>query len=152
MNEITIRKMTAADIPQVAAIEKELFTQPWSEQAFADELNNSTASIVVAQAGGEIVGFADMREIAGECYINNIGVKASHRRKGIGRELMQALEDNATESAEFITLEVRQSNEAAIMLYKSMGYIKVGTRRGFYEQPTEDADLMTKYLERVVIE
>ena len=152
MNEITIRKMTAADIPQVAAIEKELFTQPWSEQAFADELNNSTASIVVAQAGGEIVGFADMREIAGECYINNIGVKASHRRKGIGRALMQALEDNATESAEFITLEVRQSNEAAIMLYKSMGYIKVGTRRGFYEQPTEDADLMTKYLERVVIE
>ena len=152
MNEITIRKMTAADIPQVAAIEKELFTLPWSEQAFADELENKSATILVAQAGGEIVGFADMREIAGECYINNIGVKASHRRKSIGRAFMQALEDNATEGAEFITLEVRQSNEAAIMLYKSMGYIKVGTSRGFYEQPTEDADLMTKYLERVVIE
>lgn len=152
MSEFVIRKMTAGDIRQVAAIEKELFTQPWSEQAFADELENKSATILVAQAGEEIVGFADMREIAGECYINNIGVKASHRRKGMGRALMQALEDSATDEAEFITLEVRQSNEAAIRLYKSMGYIKVGTRRGFYEQPTEDADLMTKYLERVVIE
>lgn len=146
MSEIFIRKMTADDIPQVAAIEKELFTLPWSEQAFADELENKCATILVVQSGVEIVGFADMREIAGECYINNIGVKPYHRRQGIGRELMRALENNATESAEFITLEVRQSNEAAIRLYKSMGYIKVGTRRGFYEQPKEDADLMTKYL------
>ena len=92
-----------------------------------------------------------MREIMGECYINNVGVKAAYRRKGIGRALMQALENSATDEAEFITLEVRQSNEAAISLYKSMGYIKVGTRRGFYEKPTEDADLMTKYLKRVVI-
>ena len=151
MSEFIVRKMTADDIPQVTALEKELFTMPWSEQAFADELNNSTASIVVAQAGGEIVGFADMREIVGECYINNVGVKMRHRRKGIGRALMQALEDSATDEAEFITLEVRQSNEAAIRLYKSMGYIKVGTRRGFYEQPAEDADLMTKFLKRVVM-
>ena len=146
MSEFVIRKMTAADIRQVAAIEKELFTQPWSEQAFADELNNSTASIVVAQAGEEVVGFADMREIAGECYINNVGVRATQRRKGIGRALMQALENSATDKAEVITLEVRQSNEAAIRLYKSMGYRKVGTRKGFYEQPKEDADLMTKIL------
>lgn len=151
MSEFVVRKMTADDIPWVATIEKELFTMPWSEQAFADELENKSATILVAQAGGEIAGFADMREIAGECYINNIGVKALYRRKGIGRALMQALEDNATENAEFITLEVRQSNEAAIRLYKSMGYIKVGTRKGFYEQPKEDADLMTKYLKRVVM-
>lgn len=151
MSEFVVRKMTVDDIPQVAAIEKELFTMPWSEQAFADELENKSATILVAQAGGEVAGFADMREIAGECYINNIGVKLDHRRKGIGRALMQALEDSATDAAEFITLEVRQSNEAAIRLYKSMGYIKVGTRRGFYEQPKEDADLMTKYLKRVVM-
>lgn len=138
--------MTCDDIPQVAAIEKALFSMPWSEQAFRDELRNPQAVMVVADAGGEIAGFADMREVCGECYINNVGVSEKYRRHGIGTALMQALEDNSSDAAQFITLEVRCSNQAAITLYKKLGYIKVGVRKGFYEQPTEDADLMTKIL------
>lgn len=146
MSEFSVRLMQPQDVPQVAAIESALFTMPWSEQAFREELQNPQAVIVVAEKSGEIAGFADMREICGECYINNVGVSQKHRRMGIGRALMKALEENASSDAQFITLEVRQSNEAAIAMYKKLGYIKVGVRKGFYEAPTEDADLMTKIL------
>lgn len=146
MSDITVRPMKESDVPQVVAIEKALFSMPWSEEAFREELQNQQAVIVVADVSGEIAGFADMREICGECYINNVGVSEKYRRQGIGAALMQALEDNASENAEFITLEVRQSNEAAIAMYKRLGYIKVGSRKDFYEQPAEDADLMTKII------
>lgn len=146
MIDHTIRRMNADDVPQVAAIEKALFSMPWSEEAFFEELANPQAVIVVAVVDGEIAGFADMREVCGECYINNVGVLQRYRRKGLGKALMLSLEENVSDAAEFISLEVRQSNKAAIAMYKQLGYIKVGVRKGFYEQPSEDADLMTKII------
>lgn len=143
---VGIRLMTEEDAAQVAAIEADCFTVPWSKQSFIDEL--SVGSVIVADMDGEIVGYADMREICGECYINNVAVKEGFRKRGIGKALMYALEDQASREAEFITLEVRQSNFAAIGLYSKMGYTKVGVRKGFYEKPPEDAYLMTKILRK----
>lgn len=141
-----IRKMKTDDVTDVAKIEADTFTEPWSEQSFIAELKNPQATILVCEADGELAGFADMREICGECYINNIAVVPKYRRNGIGRSLMEALHNACSEAAEFITLEVRQSNTAAISLYRLLGYTQVGVRKDFYRQPTENALLMTKLL------
>lgn len=144
--EYTIRKMRSEDIPAVARLEKDTFTEPWSEQSFASELINPQATIVVCECDGNVVGFADMREICSECYINNVAVAEVFRSNGIGRALMEALHSACSQDAEFITLEVRESNSVAIDMYRKLGYIKVGVRKDFYRQPTENACLMTKPL------
>ena len=77
--------------------------------------------------------------------INNIAVSENYRRKGIARALLQKMLSDLS-GADSVTLEVRKSNAAAIALYESFGFERVGERRGFYEKPTEDALLMTKIL------
>lgn len=144
--DYVIRKMELSDVAAVAKIEADTFTEPWSEQSFIAELKNPQASILVCDISGEIAGFADMREICGECYINNVAVIEKYRRLGIGRSLMEGLHDACSVNAEFITLEVRESNSTAISLYRSLGYTQVGVRKDFYRQPTENACLMTKLL------
>ncbi len=144
--EYIIRKMRKTDVPAVASLEAKTFTEPWSEESFISELSNPQATITVCEYNGEIIGFADMREICGECYVNNVAVAEEFRSKGIGRALMDALHNACSDDAEFITLEVRESNRVAISLYTSLGYIKVGVRKDFYRQPTENACLMTKPL------
>ena len=90
-------------------------------------------------------GFLSVWEVCGEVSINNIAVSENYRRKGIARALLQKMLSDLS-GADSVTLEVRKSNAAAIALYESFGFERVGERRGFYEKPTEDALLMTKIL------
>lgn len=143
-----IENMRFEDALQTSLIEEECFTQPWSQKAFEDEFHNELATILVARdtKSGNVIGFADARVLCGECYINNIAVTASARGNGIGDALVTSLIDSVCDKAEFITLEVRASNEVAQSLYKKHGFIQVGIRKNFYQKPTEDALLMTKNL------
>lgn len=144
--DFTIRKMVYEDISAVASIERECFTEPWSEKSFADELENPQATVIVAEIDGVVAAFADIREVFGEVYINNIAVSEPFRRAGIGDALMKELLNCVSDEAEFISLEVRSKNAEAISLYKKHGYIQVGLRKNFYRQPDDDAVLMTKLL------
>ena len=87
-----------------------------------------------------------MHIVLDECYIANVAVKSTHRKKGYGQLLIEnaltVAEDN---SCAFITLEVRISNSPAISLYEKCGFEKVGERKNFYSCPTENALIMTKY-------
>lgn len=141
MSSVLIRNMTKADVPKVAIIEKENFSQPWSEKAFYDELENPFSVTLVADVNGEIAGFLNVRDVCGEIYINNIAVSENFRRQGLAKALLCKLEKR---NFLFITLEVRKSNFGAIRLYEKLGYKKVGQRKDFYEKPVEDAILMTK--------
>lgn len=141
MSSVLIRNMTALDVPQVANIEKLCFSQPWSEKAFYEELENPFGVTLVADIDGEIAGFLNVRDVCGEIFVNNIAVKENFRRKNIGTMLLRELENR---EFSFITLEVRKSNLGAISLYESLGYEKVGERKDFYEKPCENAILMTK--------
>ena len=140
---MVIREMTAEDVPEVHRIEEECFSQPWSEKAFYEELENPYGRTLVAVLESKAAGFINVRSIGGEIYINNIAVSGDFRRKGVGDGLLSALE-KAFEAYEFITLEVRESNIPAIRLYEKHGFRQVGKRKNFYEKPTEDAILMTK--------
>lgn len=132
----------------VAHLEVECFSEPWSERSLREELSNPLARVWVAVRDKKVLGYAGMRCVAGEAYINNVAVFPRYRRQGIARALMNQLIGQARADCEFITLEVRASNEAALVLYHGLGFEVKGLRRDFYIMPTEDAVIMTKYFEK----
>jgi ribosomal-protein-alanine N-acetyltransferase len=147
-----IREMTPMDADAAAFIEKETFSQPWSRQAFLDSLANPNTMFLTAEeeCGGSddapaVMGYVGMYLAGGEGEITNVAVAQDFRRKGIGRALISELIARATErGVSRIVLEVRVSNHPAISLYEQMGFCRVGTRRGFYDFPKEDADIMIR--------
>lgn len=141
-----ITAMDKSHITEIARIERECFSLPWSENSLEQELENENAHFLTALLGDAVVGYIGVIEICGEADITNVATDTRYRRFGIGEKLLKSAEKGATErKCESITLEVRISNAAAISLYEKSGYEKVGVRKGFYEKPTEDALLMTKY-------
>ncbi len=146
MMNLFVEKMKASHIENVALLEKECFSTPWSEVGLRAELNNPNARFYVAFSGGRVVGYIGAHNILGEVYITNVAVSKDFRRQGIGNALItHLLNVCANEDAEFVTLEVRESNSQAIALYEKTGFSNVGSRRNFYENPREDAILMTYY-------
>ena len=144
MMNIDIVKMDESHLSQVAQIEIQCFSTPWSENALREELTNSFARFYVALCDGQVVGYMGAHNVVGEVYITNVVVSPQFRRRGIAEALIKNLMDvTLSEGAEFLTLEVRKSNAGAIGLYSKMGFETVGERKSFYENPREDALLMT---------
>lgn len=143
-----IVQMKEEHIPDIAKLEKECFSLPWSENTLLNAIKRDGDIFLTAiSPDGEILGYGGMQCILDECDITNIAVFEQYRRKGIANALLNALIKSAKEkNSAFITLEVRASNEAAVNLYKSHGFEKVGERRCYYEKPREDAVLMTLFL------
>lgn len=146
--DINIVKMVAEHIPYLAEIENVCFSVPWSEKGISDELNNSHARFFVALVGGKVAGYIGAHNVVGQVYITNVAVLPEHRCGGIGTALIKHLVDvSKSENAEFVTLEVRVSNAKAISLYSKMNFKEVGKRTNFYDNPREDALLMTCFLD-----
>ena len=139
--------MTTEHIPALAAIERECFADPWSEQGLAEELGNPCAHFFVAERCGEVYGYLGTHVVADEMSVTNIAVKADFRRHGVASALLTEARLLAKEKGLYrITLEVRVSNDAAIRLYERHGFVKDGVRPHFYAHPTEDAAIYSLYL------
>ena len=140
-----IVKMSAEHIPEIARLETECFSQPWSENALSEELKNENSHFLAA-VSDKVLGYIGVQEICGEAYITNIAVFGEYRNEGIGRTLLKDACDGAKlRGCEFITLEVRESNSAAIALYESEGFEKAGVRKNFYSSPTENGIIYTRF-------
>ncbi len=145
-NNTVITSMEKSHTAEIAQIEQKCFSMPWSQNALDQELENENAHFLTAIFDNQITGYIGVIEICGEADITNVAVDPRFRRLGIGAKLLKSAENSSIDrNCESITLEVRASNIAAISLYEKSGYEKVGIRKGFYEKPTEDALLMTKY-------
>ena len=143
MADVIIRRMTMADVDGVAAVEAATFPHPWSRSAFESEMKNVAARYLVAEEAGRIIGYAGAWIILDESHITNIAVLESHRGQGIGRRLTQGLMQYLSNlGAAYATLEVRKSNTVAQNLYVSIGFIKLGVRKRYYEDNGEDALLL----------
>ena len=141
-----IEKMTAACIDAVAAIEAECFSHPWSKKSLEESLEKENSLFLVAVEDEKVIGYVGMEVIVDEGYIFNVAVSADYRRRGVGYALVRELVTYSMKNSLcFITLEVRESNSAAIALYSKFGFIKAGERKNYYSDPTEAAVLMTKY-------
>lgn len=141
-----IEKMTAACIDAVAAIEAECFSHPWSKKSLEESLEKENSLFLVAVEDEKVIGYVGMEVIVDEGYIFNVAVSADYRRRGVGYALVRELVTYSMKNSLcFITLEVRESNSAAISLYSKFGFIKAGERKNYYSDPDEAAVLMTKY-------
>lgn len=140
-----IRRMTYADLDQVAANEALCFSTPWSRAALEQTLSRKEAVYLVAEEDGRVVGHCGVTDIVGDGEITNVAVHPGYRGKGIGRELLAALlAEGEKAGITAFTLEVRAGNQAAVHLYEKAGFVSAGVRPGFYDRPKEDALIMWK--------
>ncbi len=145
MSNITIRRMAESDLEIVSSIEREIFTDPWSVNAFKTDLQNEMAFPMVAEFESKIVGYSNIYIVAGEAQIGNFAVASGFRKRGVGKLLMNEIMDKASENkCHVIFLEVRESNTPAVELYKSYGFSSAGQRKDYYSNPKENAILMVK--------
>ncbi|MEA4932667.1 MAG: ribosomal protein S18-alanine N-acetyltransferase [Lawsonibacter sp.] len=137
--------MDRSHVPQIAALEKECFSAPWSEATLAEELFNPQASFLVAEDDeGNILGYAGLHVVLDEGYIDNIAVEPDARRHGVASALLDVYCRFGAANLSFLTLEVRVSNLPAICLYEKHRFQRVGLRPGYYQLPREDAVIMTR--------
>ena len=137
--------MDRSHIPQIAALERECFSTPWTENMLEDALFDSQASFIVAEAeDGSILGYAGLHVIVDEGYIDNIAVEEAARRHGVASALLDVYCRFGAVNLAFLTLEVRKSNLPAIALYEKFGFQQAGLRPGYYQRPREDAVIMTR--------
>ena len=118
----------------------------WSAQDLS-QLETSGIQIWVAMQDDELAGAVASREAAGEAEILNLAVAPAWRGRGMGRRLMEtALEDAVSAGVRRVFLEVRESNTGARAFYFRLGFAEAGRRRGYYQQPAEDALLLSRAL------
>ena len=139
---VTVCLMQSCHVSDVAAIESLCFAEPWSEKSLGLLLSDGAVAFV-ARDGERAVAYGGMLCVAGEGQITNVATHPDYRRCGLARKVLAALLQYARENDLFeVSLEVRESNEAAIALYGAYGFSICGTRRNFYKQPTENALVM----------
>lgn len=148
VKNIKIRLFKAGDEIEISEIEKQCFSKPWSADGILSSVKSGT-TFIVAEKAFKTVGYISINIILDEGYINNLAVIRENRRNGIAEKLLNYTERFANgKNLSFISLEVRESNSAAIALYLKCGYSKAGLRKNFYFSPQESAIIMTKYLKR----
>ncbi|OQY22334.1 MAG: ribosomal-protein-alanine N-acetyltransferase [Desulfobacteraceae bacterium 4572_35.2] len=140
-----LRQMTASDLPQVVAIERSCYPQPWSVDLFQREFDNPLAQLFVCACQDDVIGYLCLWNIAGEVEIHNVATSPQWQRKGVAALLMQALWDyiDKHQIVDRAFLEVRCSNHAAIHLYEKHLFRVTDCRKGYYSNGDgEDALLM----------
>jgi len=147
--QLTILRAQTADIPQIVAIERVSFVDPWDERTLLESLNYFPETFFVAKNNGDLVGFiAGGIEDTGEGvygHIMNFAVAPRCRRRGVGRHLLRRLEQEyAILGANGVQLEVRVSNTGAQEFYHRLGYREVFHVASYYSNG-EDAMVMMKW-------
>ena len=139
----TLRPMEERDLVRIAAVEREVFSDPWPESFFRGELTHEGVHAVVAEFGGELAGYCVAWLGGGTGHLGNLAVVPGRRRRGIARRLVEDLQEHARAvGAAAVTLEVRVSNFAAQGLYRAHGFRMAGLRRRYYRDTGEDALVM----------
>jgi [ribosomal protein S18]-alanine N-acetyltransferase len=142
---LTIAPLTEDDLEDVLRLERVCFADPWSRQAFRQELRSARQggySRVVREAG-ELHGYSIAWFVADEGHLANLAVAPEHRRRGLARHLLEDfIEEARGRASRILWLEVRVSNLAAIRLYERYRFRSVGVRKGYYSMEREDALVM----------
>lgn len=146
--------MRESDLDEVLALEQACFSEPWTRKMFLGEIRgNAFATNLVLRAGdagygdgvpgGALLGYVMFWVVFEELHLMNLAVRPEARRQGLGTRLIRhALAVGVARGATTALLEVRASNAAAIAMYQQLGFIKKDVRRGYYENPREDAVIM----------
>ncbi|MFP2932300.1 ribosomal protein S18-alanine N-acetyltransferase [Pyxidicoccus sp. 3LG] len=143
-----IRQMMVEDMPAVMALEKQAFKNPWSAELLQRELQHEWSTILLVEeareeGAPELLGLAIFWIVHDEVHVLNVATAPLHRRRGVARAVMdEVLARGKARRCTLATLEVRRSNEAALQLYRSLGFRPVGIRPNYYVDEGEDAIVM----------
>lgn len=140
---VKVRDMRPGDVPQVVAIEAATSTTPWTRAMFMAELGRPGTIDLVADLGGDILGYVMVSRYADVWHILNVCVREAHRGRGIAGNMLEVLFERAGGKPHLgFTLEVRVSNATAIGLYRRKGFMEHGVRPRYYSDNGEDAIIM----------
>lgn len=144
---LKIQEICENDAAAVETLEKKIFPDPWTTADIKETLAQNTTLILGAWKDGSLIGYVIVYYVLDEGEIARIAVDESSRRQGVAGHLMLRLEDFCEENGiAKLMLDVRESNAAAIALYKDHGFTEDGIRRNYYANPKEDAILMSREL------
>ena len=140
-------KMTDCVLDGVAELEKLCFSQPWSRKSLELLINDGIGVGMVCRKDGMVCAYGGMLCTVDEGQITNIATHPDFRKQGYGRAIVEALVKYAKSNRLLsVSLEVRESNKAAISLYQSLGFKVEGKRKDFYTKPTESALIMILHI------
>lgn len=148
MADIRLRDMQPVDLPVVVEIERASYSVPWSEATFRGLLRRRDAELVVAVAGEQVIGYACFWCVVDQGELGNVAVSRAWRGRGLGARLLtEILLRAGRRSVREVFLEVRPSNTTARRLYERFGFVPVGRRRNYYQEPAEDALVLRRPVE-----
>jgi [ribosomal protein S18]-alanine N-acetyltransferase len=142
---LELRRLELHDLNEIERIERASYPTPWSRSMFAGELAKPSSLSLGAfdRETGALHGYLVISRYVDAWHVMNVAVAPEQRRRGIARTLLQHLFDvTSTDERRGYTLEVRVSNEGAIQLYETLGFVRRGIRRGYYTDNREDALIM----------
>lgn len=144
---ITFRLLTAEDLPEVMALERQVQSHPWRQSSFEDCLGGRQRCWL-AKHQGQLLGFMVVSWAGGEAELLNIAVRPASQGQGVGRCLLRAAIELAQSQAQILFLEVRVSNRKALELYYQEDFFEVGIRRDYYPGTNgrEDALVLARQL------
>ena len=151
MSEFKTLELGREHIEDVCSLEKKCFSHPISKKNLELLLLGGMGKGFVSYDTKEnkIAAYGGVMIVADEAQVLNVATHPDYRRRGLGKEIMlKLIECSAESGAKFITLEVRENNAHAIMLYYSLGFVEVGRIKGYYKDPAEDALILKKELTR----
>lgn len=145
---ISVRRLQVGDIEAVVAIEAEAFSAPWQPETFAGLLDRDTVELLVMTDEEDgVIGYSVLWCILDQGELANLAIAPSRRGSGLGAALLRhVLAVSRDRGVTKLFLEVRASNRRAIDLYLGFGFVEVGARRNYYEDPREDALVMLAVL------
>ncbi len=145
-SEVEIRRLSYPDLPQVIAIERQVFPTPWSLAMFVLELSKQSgiclAATVPAGRGRQLIGYLICSRYETVWHVMNVAVAPERQRRGVASALLAELYQRVGDESARYTLEVRRSNRLAIHLYEREGFRAAGLRRRYYQDNGEDALVM----------
>lgn len=142
----TINRANSIHADAISKIERNCFKLPRTAETLQRQIECENYLFLTALTLDNIViGYCDLQFVLDEGYIGNVAVSPEYRRKGIADALINEMIQQKKSGLSFITLEVRASNTCAISLYEKHSFQKIGIQKNHYEQPREDAILMTLF-------
>lgn len=142
---VKIKNMSQDDLDQVMEIETLSYpNHHWSKDSFYQELNNKLANYYcITDANNKLLAYLGYWQILDEAHITTLAVHPDSRNQQLAHILLMTMIDDCYKKLiKYITLEVRESNIAAISLYEKFGFASIGQRKNYYQDNGENALIM----------
>ena len=146
--KVIIAPLEIEHLERTCAIENQSYSSPWSQELIAAEFTKSISFRKGLFVDNILAAYCFSYLVLDEMHLLNIAVSPEYRQQGLGRHLLSCVLSEAWQlGCKRVLLEVRESNKTAKKLYESVGFLCFGSRKNYYQDNNEDAELYELYLD-----